>query len=500
MELPPEDSAALELSGYALGEAYSCALSHADRVAHGRHYTPKPLALALWAEMERAASDTPGPIFDPASGAGALLLRPLQRFVAERHNEPALNTLAEAAERFVGIDNDEVAVWLGNAILAAELLPACARVAEACRCPLPRLLKVGDGLDVAPDSAGMVVMNPPFGRAALDPASRRRWDRSLYGHANWYGVFLHAAVERAAPGGVIGAVLPTSFLGGAYYQRLRQLLADEAPLVRLRLIDDRAGVFSSGVLQETCLAVFKKGASPGAVVCSSQSINGRVRSMQLGRGAINVARADLPWLLPRAKRDRTLIRAAAAYNHRLADFGWTASTGPLVWNRHKLQISREPNDGAVRILWAADLETGQVRRNPVRARQRWIALRPRDEFMRLTDPAVLVQRTTAPEQPRRLVAAALTRRLLQDGWGGIVVVENHVNVLRCAESSPLTPKLLTRLLNTATYDRLYRCMTGTVAVSAYELEALPFPPPMVLRGWAALDQKQLATAVADAFA
>ncbi|MGH9033552.1 MAG: SAM-dependent methyltransferase, partial [Acidimicrobiia bacterium] len=123
-----------------------------------------------------------------------------------------------------------------------------------------------------------------------------------------------------------------------------------------------------------------------------------------------------------------------------------------------------------------------------------------DGFMRLTEPAVLVQRTTAPEQPRRLVAAALTAGALRDDWGGAVVVENHVNVLRCATpDSPLTAELLTALLNTQTFDRLYRCMTGTVAVSAYELEALPLPAAEVLATWATLPEHELAAAVAAAF-
>jgi adenine-specific DNA-methyltransferase len=260
-------------------------------------------------------------------------------------------------------------------------------------------------------------------------------------------------------------------------------------------------VFASGVLQETCLAVFQKGGSGGEVACSSQSVNGRVRSVTLGRAAIDPERADLPWLLPRSRADRLLIRGAASYRHKLGDLGWSASTGPLVWNRHKPQISGGKSDGSVPILWAADLEIGHVRRNAVRDRQRWIRLRPRDEFMRLAEPAVLVQRTTAPEQPRRLVAAALTVDALENDWGGAVVVENHVNVLRCGSATgSLTPELLTALLSTPTYDRLYRCMTGTIAVSAYELEALPFPDADVLLAWAALSEQDLAAAVAQAFA
>ncbi len=104
--------------------------------------------------------------------------------------------------------------------------------------------------------------------------------------------------------------------------------------------------------------------------------------------------------------------------------------------------------------------------------------------MRLSQPAVLVQRTTAPEQQRRLVVSVLDRETLEATWGGSVVVENHVNVLRCAAGdSPLTPRVLAALLSSDPVDRLYRCLTGSVAVSAYELEALPLPGAEVLLHW-----------------
>jgi adenine-specific DNA-methyltransferase len=116
--------------------------------------------------------------------------------------------------------------------------------------------------------------------------------------------------------------------------------------------------------------------------------------------------------------------------------------------------------------------------------------------MRLTEPAVVMQRTTAPEQPRRLVGAVLDNRTLAD-WGGAVVVENHVNVLRQSScDGPMSPRLLAALLATPTLDGLYRCLTGSVAVSAYELEALPLPPPTVLKRWAAFDESDLPVAVA----
>jgi adenine-specific DNA-methyltransferase len=41
--------------------------------------------------------------------------------------------------------------------------------------------------------------------------------------------------------------------------------------------------------------------------------------------------------------------------------------------------------------------------------------------------------------------------------------------------------VIAAILNTAVVDQLFRCINGSVAVSAYELESLPLPAPMAMR-------------------
>src|SRR5664279_3045197 len=210
---------------------------------------------------------------------------------------------------------------------------------------------------------------------------------------------------------------------------------------------------------------------------------------------------DQPWLLPRSSEDSPLVRAAAAMPDRLADHGWTVSTGPLVWNRLRDRLSRRPRKGSVKVLWAADMDGGVLRRHRRRDEHRYLQLRTKRErrVFVLDRPAVLIQRTTSPEQRRRLVAAALDVEALT-AWGGEVVVENHVNVLTCCDpNSALSTKLLVRLLDSEVLDRLYRCVTGSVAVSAYELGALPLPAAEVLASWAGLDDDALDEAIAEAY-
>jgi adenine-specific DNA-methyltransferase len=100
----------------------------------------------------------------------------------------------------------------------------------------------------------------------------------------------------------------------------------------------------------------------------------------------------------------------------------------------------------------------------------------RDDWLITRSPCILLQRTTAKEQNRRLIAAELPRRFLNEH--GAVVIENHVNMIRPINGAPrIAAKVLTAFLNTETVDNVFRCFSGSVAVSAYELEALPLPPP-----------------------
>ncbi|MCI0723202.1 MAG: SAM-dependent methyltransferase, partial [Acidobacteria bacterium] len=103
-----------------------------------------------------------------------------------------------------------------------------------------------------------------------------------------------------------------------------------------------------------------------------------------------------------------------------------------------------------------------------------------DDWLILRKPCVLLQRTTAKEQDRRLIAAELPRRFLMKH--GAVVVENHLNMIRSMNGIPKVPaKVLAAFLNSQVVDQAFRCINGSVAVSAYELEALPLPPPEKLK-------------------
>ncbi|GAA1836275.1 N-6 DNA methylase [Nocardioides hankookensis] len=493
-EHPPLEPSWGPLSAEELGAAYVAALDPGVRARHGRHYTPGELARQLW-EMARTALGhrhyghaLEGLVRDPACGAGALLLPPLREHLSASWEVDPQLVLAGLPALVEGIDADPAAVWVANIVLAAEMLPTLARVPESRRRKLPALARVGDGLAPA-DPAWAVLMNPPYGRVRLSDEDRERFADVLYGHANLYGIFMAAGQKSLAKRGVLAALVPTSFTAGRYFEPLRRTLTNRGRLQSIRFVEDRSGVFGS-VLQETCLAIVTQSKVRKTLVTSAGSEVSEIAKVATPTGGS-------PWVLPRRADLAPVAAAAATMPMRLRELGWRVSTGPLVWNRRRSDLYAHAGRERYTVLWAADIDGGEVHRDQARATMRYLKLHDGTDrrVMSLSEPCVLVQRTTSPEQRRRLVGAVLTEDALIN-LGGRVVVENHVNVLRPTTAEPaLSADLLGRLLATETMDQVTRCLSGSVALSAYELESLPFPPVEVLRSWDDLPAAELEVTV-----
>ena len=199
-----------------------------------------------------------------------------------------------------------------------------------------------------------------------------------------------------------------------------------------------------------------------------------------------------PWVLPHATGDMALAERMRSLPCRLGDWGYKVSTGPLVWNRHKDQLCDEPGENRVPLIWAESVTPDGrfMYRCEKRNHKPFFHLRAvKDEWLKVDRPCVLLQRTTAKEQRRRLIAAALPARFIQKY--GCVTVENHLNMLIPKTNSPQVPApVLAVFLNSNAADLAFRCQSGSVAVSAYELESLPLPDPAAFDGLKTLVERQ----------
>ena len=477
-------AAALDVpeASYLIGILYTGLIPRGFRMALGAYYTPPPLCDRLLDLATHNGVDwRTARVLDPACGGGAFLApvaRRMAQSLSDCSPEFVLNTVQQ---RLRGFELDPFAAWMSQVFLDVTLGDLCRQVGTR----LDSVVRVCDSLERTPEGDGfdLVVGNPPYGRVQLSPRLRAKYMRSLFGHANLYGIFTDQALRFTRPGGVIAYVTPTSFLAGEYFKALRGVLGREAPPMSIDFIAERKGVFAD-VLQETLLATYRRGGAygPGEVhFISPAASDGTITISSAGSFSLPDP-STLPWLVPRTAAQSVLVRLAGRFSSRLADYGYTVSTGPLIWNRHKASLRVRPGKGCYPLVWAEAIRSDGVFDFRAEKRNHKPYFRPTaKEAWVVTDfPCALVQRTTATEQSRRLIAAELPASFIQEY--GAVVVENHLNMVKSLNgASKVSLAALAVLFNSNVVDQLFRCINGSVAVSAYELEALPLPPPEAVK-------------------
>jgi adenine-specific DNA-methyltransferase len=474
----------LETASYLIGTIYTVMIPSALRAKHGVFFTPHTASRRLLALAEAAGvSWSSARVADISCGGGAFLVPVSVKMLASREWASDTEAFSHLKSHLKGFELDRFSAWMAEAFLDAALRLSFPSTQHS----FAGHVEVGNSLTRPLASFGtfdLVIGNPPYGKKTLTPKERVKWKRGLYGHANLYGLFTDLAIRLVDTGGVVASVTPASFLGGQYFERLRGLIASEAPPVAIDFLECRQGVFADA-LQEIVLIALRKGpSSPFAVSFTSLTEGGHAVVVPAGRYSLPSA-PERPWLLPRSLEHFALLAQAAHQPFRLRDYGYKVSTGPLVWNRHKPQLSDSRRAKAIPVVWAEAIDARGRGLFSLKASGRnhapWY-LPKGDDPNAIKRECVLVQRTTSKEQRRRIVAAHLPLATIKKH--GAVAVENHVNMVAKAgngESGP-SEAALCALLNSAPVDLLFRCISGSTAVSAYELEAIPLPCPRAMRG------------------
>ncbi len=463
----------IEEACFALSACYTAMLPQDLRSEWGAYYTPPALTDRLLAMVENAGIKwRTARVLDPACGGGAFLLPVARKIRTELVDLAPAALIAHLGSHLKGFEIDPFAAWLTQAWLDIAFADELAIAGGN----FPDVVSVCDSLRQfkASRSFDLVIGNPPYGRISLAPDLRAAYAQSLFGHANLYGVFTDLALRWTKRGGVIAYVTPTSFLAGEYFKALRGLLARQAPPLAMDFVTARKGVFED-VLQETMLTTYRRGAKARSAEVHHLAVNGVAEITHAGTFALPLD-PTRPWLAPRMPEDHNLVDALRDMTTRLADWGYTVSTGPLVWNRFKSQFRQRPGRDTLPVIWAEAVSSDGRFTFRAEKRNHQPHFRPDagDEWLTVSEPCVLLQRTTAKEQARRLIAAELPAEFITAHGG--VIVENHLNMVRPLAGRPRLPAaVVAAVLNSTIVDRVFRCISGSVAVSAFELESLPLP-------------------------
>jgi adenine-specific DNA-methyltransferase len=411
---------------------------------------------------------------DPSAG-GAAFLVPLAR-------EMASTWLSE------GIHPDEVIARLRARLHGREIDPGLASVANAL---LRRMLvnefgishdlvsdlsvvKVRDSLRVGDLSdSDHELSNPPYLR--LDAGGQRRWKERFNdiagGRLNLYAMFVRRALDQVPPNGLIGHVLPASFLGGPEFSAFRRRIMQLADVLVLDVVEKRKGVFLDAI-QDACFVVLRRRPAPVDSPPATTASSGVLRHFGefVLSGHARLPADGTPWSLPG--------NDPADMTARLADYGYRGTVGYLVANRQSHLLHRRPARGRLPLIWAKcitsdglfDFDRG---RNAEKAGGRGFVNVPRNAAYVIRVPCVLVQRTSSNSQSRRLTAAAVPEDFLRRYEG--FVGENHVIILVPTRADAIAPEQLAAVLNGPQANAMLSRICGSASISVRVLESLPLP-------------------------
>jgi adenine-specific DNA-methyltransferase len=463
-------------AAYQLGNLYTSVIPESLRSSNGVFYTPPALTYRLIEMTGKAGIQwSTATVADPACGGGAFLA-PVALKMAE--SLPEINGLAflEHIEYHLkGFELDPFAAWLTQVFLEVAIKD---KIVGAGR-RLKPLVVVCDTLSLPiTQKFDLVIGNPPYGKVTLSDTMRERFKEGLFGHANLYGLFTQLAIKLVKRNGIIGFLTPTSFLSGEYFKNLRSVILAETCPIQADFVSVRKGVFED-VLQETMLTTYKKtiGKAKVRIIAVNEIVSSfnAIKINSVGNYKLPVIQSE-PWIIPRNVSQSPQIPAMALMSDRLNTWGFKVCTGQLVWNRHKPQLSDQNKKNSYPVIWAESISQDGIFNLKAEKKNHslWFHFSPGNEFLLTTSPCVLLQRTTSKEQEKRLNATVLPQELLTRRKA--VVIENHINLIVANDlKAKVSLEVLSAFLNSKATNDAFRTISGSVAVSAYELEALPLP-------------------------
>lgn len=474
---------------HAIATIYTLLLDQERRRELGAYFTPPHLVNHLVRRLQHFGLDIrTHRIHDPAAGGAAFIVPLVRHLVMELRAKGFSNEkiVASLCGRLTGMELDEGLAAVANALvrrMLREEFGITLRNASS-------LVTQGDSLkNDAINNLDILIGNPPYGKVGAkgNIRWRKKFSDIAGGQLNLYSMFVRQGLDRLKPGGLLGFIIPMSFIGGPEFAAFRAKITELANVLSIDLIEKRTAVFVD-VIQDAAIIVLQRKfnamktvAPTSAVVRSDGSI--------LNLGAPIIAVDGKPWRMPSTE----LVEGG----FRLADYGYKATVGYLVANRQSQRLRKKGGKGVLPLIWAKAI-TSRGRFNHERGAEHtgkiWVRARATAPYI-IRKACVVLQRTSNRKQKRRLNAAVVPQAFI-DRHGG-VIGENHVIFLVAGENPRISPKRLAILMNSESVNRRFESMCGTVSVSAKLLAEIDLPNPDLL---ADMNSENAESAIATAYA
>lgn len=475
-----------------LSSAYATWVGDEVRREKAMFFTPPELSARLIADVFRRGVRFDRAVFaDPACGGGAFLAPIAMRMRKELQGKGygPKRILNHVRTHLLGIDMDPVLCRLSTYFLKMALYEEIVAAGKEPRFrvrqanALTQARRLYSRVDV-------VICNPPYRKMPSAEVSLYKvaYGKVIERQPNLYGLFFDLALKLLKPNGTAALLTATSFLSGQHFSKLRTHLLHQARAKQIDIVGERNGIFVGAEL-DTAITVFQK-RGRGLRRANRTIVYSLNRAKKFQRiGSYRMPNSGTAWPVPKSPEDAKAIEIAGDSQYRLSDYGYNTRVGTFVWNRDRRRkfVSeraakrRAKVKAAFPLIWSSDIsQGGRVKFGYRPSHDSFVSMGNADHPSLIRNPAVVLQRVTSSDQPRRLVGAPISRRLL-NRYGG-VVGENHVVFLEQATGiSQISPRQFARVLRSNSIDCLFRSLSGAANVSAFELSQLPMPNPEFLR-------------------
>ncbi|NMG17717.1 Eco57I restriction-modification methylase domain-containing protein [Aromatoleum bremense] len=325
-----------------------------------------------------------------------------------------------------------------------------------------------------------IILNPPYKK--INSHSPHRLTLRTVGieTVNLYSAFVALAVELAAPGGQIVAIIPRSFCNGPYYRPFRDFVMERAAIRHIHLFNSRSKAFKDdGVLQENIIIRLERGGAAGNVTVST-SIDDSFTDLATHEHPFE--RIVFPGDAERfihvpTSPEQNAYELSPAICHSLADLGIKVSTGPVVDFRLKEHICEMPEVGTVPLLYPGHFSSGGTEWPKAGMKKPNAILRnaETEKWLYPNGTYCVVRRFSSKEERRRIVASVVDPDVFEGAEK--LGFENHLNVFH--DSKKGLPEALAyglaAYLNTSAVDENFRRFNGHTQVNATDLKQMLYP-------------------------
>jgi adenine-specific DNA-methyltransferase len=443
------------------------ALVREDQKLMGQYMTPPAIARTM---ARRACARLPFKetlrILEPAAGTGILVAAALEEILSKDELPKQI---------FIHMFELDERLERPLTLLAARMRREGARFGVVVRVSIT----IADFLlsDASNDRPqfDLVISNPPYFKLNKKDARSIRHSYAVYGQPNIYGLFMAACARVLNASGRWCFITPRSWTNGPYFGLARRKILLHLDIEAMHVFGSRRDHFAEDeILQEAMItwATAQVGNSGTITLSISSGISDLDRSPLEAIPAREVIRDDdlstisIPTLGDLEDHQR--------FRNTLADYGFKASTGPVVAFRAAQYLHQRENTKTVPLIWMQHVQHMRICW-PINKKREHITANAETAWMLLPNQNMVVLRRFSPKEDiRRITAAPYIAGSIS---GDVIGLENHTNyIYRPGGTLSRYEAIgLAAFLNSPYADTYLRRVSGNTQVNAADLRNFPLP-------------------------